>query len=88
MTREEALETIKAVIEEVVPGADLSVVSSDGNFRERLEMDSLDFLAFVEALSGRTGLALPEQDYPALATLDGCADYVAEHTGGAQSEPM
>ncbi|MFD6230310.1 acyl carrier protein [Streptomyces sp. NPDC060232] len=86
MTREEALETIKAVIEEVVPGADPSAVSADENFREGLEMDSLDFLSFVEALSGRTGLALPEQDYPALTTLGGCADYVAEHTEGAPSD--
>lgn len=31
-------------------------------------------LIFIEALSGRTGLALPETDYPAVNTLDGCAD--------------
>ncbi|WP_438309514.1 acyl carrier protein [Streptomyces sp. HUAS TT3] len=82
MTRDEALETIKAVIEEVVPGADLSAVSPDEKFRERLDMDSLDFLTFVEVLSGRTGLTLPERDYPSLTTLDGCAGYVAAHTGG------
>lgn len=29
---------------------------------------------FIEALSKRTGLALPETDYPAVNTLDGCAD--------------
>lgn len=87
MTRDEALATIKAVIEEVVPGADLTSVAPGENFRERLEMDSLDFLNFVEALSERTGLTLPEQDYPALGTLGGCADYVAARTeepqGGA-----
>ncbi|WP_328764704.1 MULTISPECIES: hypothetical protein [unclassified Streptomyces] len=31
-------------------------------------------LIFIEALSGLTGLSLPETDYPAVNTLDGCAD--------------
>ncbi|AXE24258.1 acyl carrier protein [Streptomyces globosus] len=87
MTRDEALETIRSVIEEVVPGADLSSVPPHANFREYLEMDSLDFLNFVELLSGRTGLALPEQDYASLTTLDGCADYVAEQTRGTGGDP-
>ncbi|MGW2671788.1 acyl carrier protein [Streptomyces sp. NPDC001272] len=87
MTRDEALETIKAVIEEVVPGADLSSVSPRENFRAPLEMDSLDFLNFVELLSSRTGLALPEQDYPSLTTLESGADYVAARTRGTQQDP-
>ncbi|MFF4582684.1 acyl carrier protein [Streptomyces sp. NPDC001389] len=87
MTRDEALETIKAVIEEVVPGADLAGVSPHENFREHLEMDSLDFLNFVEVLSARTGLALPEQDYPSLTTLEGCADYVATRSRGTKEDP-
>ncbi|MDX6764621.1 MULTISPECIES: acyl carrier protein [Streptomyces] len=87
MTHDEALAMIRAVIEEAVPGADLAAVPPDEPFRERLEMDSLDFLTFVELLGGRTGLALPEQDYGALATLDGCADYVASRTGGPPAAP-
>ncbi|MFB6613028.1 acyl carrier protein [Streptomyces sp. NPDC085524] len=86
MTRDEALETVKAVIEEVVPGADLSSVSPHENFREHLEMDSLDFLNFVEVLSGRTGLTLPEQDYPSLTTLESCAEYVATRTRGTHGD--
>ncbi len=80
MNHDEALQMITAVIAEVVPGADIAAVSAEENFRDRLEMDSLDFLNFVEALSGRSGLALPESDYPALNTLRGCADYVVAHT--------
>ncbi|MFK0237827.1 acyl carrier protein [Streptomyces vinaceus] len=87
MTRDEALEMIRAVVEEAVPGADLSSVSPREDFRERLEMDSLDFLGFVEALSGRTGLVLPEQDYPSLTTLESCADYVATRTRGTKEDP-
>jgi acyl carrier protein len=64
----------------VVPGADPALLSPDENFRISLEMDSLDFLNFIEALSGRTGLSLPETDYPSLSTLNGCANYLASHT--------
>ncbi|MFH8475766.1 acyl carrier protein [Streptomyces sp. NPDC018000] len=80
MNHDEALELTEQVLTDVVPGADLASLSPDENFRIGLEMDSLDFLNFVEALSGRTGLPLPETDYPSLNTLNGCADYVASHT--------
>ncbi|MEV6164914.1 acyl carrier protein [Streptomyces sp. NPDC052052] len=80
MNHDEALELIKRILTDVVPGADLAALSPDENFRIALEMDSLDFLNFVEALSGRTGLALPETDYPALNTLNSCADYVSSRT--------
>ncbi|WP_406499910.1 acyl carrier protein [Streptomyces sp. NBC_00846] len=63
-----------------MPGADLAALSPDENFRISLEMDSLDFLNFIEALSGRTGLPLPETDYPSLNTLNACANYVASRT--------
>ncbi|WP_445269483.1 acyl carrier protein [Streptomyces sp. DSM 41634] len=80
MNRDEALVLIKDVLTDAVPGADAAALPQDENFRDSLEMDSLDFLNFIEALSERTGLALPETDYPALNTLDGCADYIASRT--------
>ncbi|WP_327733498.1 acyl carrier protein [Streptomyces nojiriensis] len=80
MNRDEALVLIKDVLTDAVPGADVASLPQDENFRDSLEMDSLDFLNFIEALSERTGLALPETDYPALSTLNGCADYVASRT--------
>ncbi|WP_327134850.1 acyl carrier protein [Streptomyces sp. NBC_01343] len=83
MNRDAALELIKEVLAEVVPGADPTALSPEENFRDTLEMDSLDFLNLVEALSGRTGLPLPEADYPSLNTLNGCADYIASHTSPA-----
>ena len=36
------------------------------------ELDSLDFLTFVELLSGATGRPIPEADYPQLRTLNSC----------------
>lgn len=41
------------------------------SLREQLDLDSLDFLAYVERLSEATGHPVPEEDYPAVDTLDG-----------------
>jgi len=45
--------------------------------QEALDLDSIDFLNLVIALHERTGLEIPEKDYPQLATLDGCVAYLA-----------
>ena len=50
---------------------------SDGAaFQAELDLDSLDFLNFVSALQELTGLTIPEQDYPQLASVGGCLTYL------------
>ncbi|WP_238570707.1 hypothetical protein [Streptomyces inhibens] len=48
-------------------------------------MDSLDFLSFVEILSGRTGIRIDDEDTPRLTTLDGCTRFLVER---AQDVPL
>jgi acyl carrier protein len=76
----EALEIVKGSILRIVPDADFSGVSPQEKFRDALEMDSLDFLGFVETLSERTGCRIDEDDYPALTTLSDCADFLVART--------
>ncbi|AWN30533.1 MULTISPECIES: phosphopantetheine-binding protein [unclassified Streptomyces] len=83
MTRDEALTVVRDAIEEVVPGADLSTLRPDSAFRDALEMDSLDFLSFIEILSGRTGIRIDDEDTVHLTTLDGCATFLLARTQGA-----
>jgi len=40
----------------------------------------LDFLNFMIGLHERTGIEIPELDYPELATVEGCAAYLVAHT--------
>lgn len=84
MTRDEALTAVREAIEEVIPGADLSTVQPDSTFRDVLEMDSLDFLRFIEILSGRTGIRIDDEDTPRLTTLDGCTRFLLERAQGAR----
>lgn len=63
-----------------VPGADVTELHLDDPFRDVLDMDSLDFLSFVELLSERSGVRIEDEDTPRLATLAGSADFLVART--------
>lgn len=64
------------IIATVAPDADLSDVKSDVRLRDQLDMDSMDFLDIVMELRKRYKIEVPKEDYPNLATLDGCVAYL------------
>lgn len=78
MTRDELRDTVLRCLGEVAPEADPERVKPDVSFRDQLDLDSMDFLNFVIALHQALGVDVPEVDYPKLATLDGCVEYLAE----------
>ncbi|MEU4268958.1 phosphopantetheine-binding protein [Streptomyces sp. NPDC026092] len=63
-------------MQRVVPGAEFTGLDPGASLRDTFEMDSLDFLEFVEALAELSGTELTEDDYPALDTWDGCAAHL------------
>ena len=67
---------ILAVLGDIAPEADLTSLQPDMEFREQLDLDSMDLLNFVVGLHARTGVDIPEADYPKLATLHGCIEYL------------
>lgn len=81
MDRERALAVVRASLARAVPGADASGLAEDAVLRDELELDSLDFLSFVETLSGEAGIAVDEEDYARLDTLGACADFVVANRG-------
>ena len=52
------------------------------NFRDQMDFDSMDFVAFVLALEKDLGLKVPELDYPKLSSLDGCVAYLTTQGSG------
>ena len=76
MTEAEAKSLIFEVLGSIAPEADPATLSGGENMREALDLDSMDFLNFIIALHERTGLAIPETDYPRLVTLDGVIGYL------------
>jgi len=77
MTRDEIRATVLRTLGEIAPEADLSALESAVSFRDQLDVDSMDLLNFVIALHATLHVDIPEADYPKLATLDGCVDYLA-----------
>ena len=79
MTEAEARDLIFDVLGGIAPEADPATLAGDADLREALDLDSMDFMNFVVALHERTGIDMPEADYPKLRTLDGAIAYL----GGA-----
>lgn len=77
MTPEEARQVIMDVLTEVAPDADLQSLAPDADLRGTLELDSLDFLNFVEGLGERSGRRIDEDDYPRIGTLADGARFLA-----------
>jgi acyl carrier protein len=77
MNREEILTAVKDIIRTIAPDEDLSDLKTDVRLREQIELDSMDFLDIVMELRKRYGVHVPEADYKELATLEGCASYLA-----------
>ena len=78
MTEDEARDLIATVLHEVAPEVDLDDVGEGQTMQEALDLDSIDFLNLVVGLHERTGIEIPERDYPELSTLDGCVAYLTK----------
>jgi len=76
MTESEAKSLIEDIIGGIAPEADFGTLAGDEDLREALDLDSMDFMNFVVALHERTGIDIPEADYPQLRTLDGAVAYL------------
>ena len=73
---EQVKKIILDIIALVAPDADLSKVKADVGLRDQLDMDSMDFLDIVMELRKRFKVEVPKEDYPRLATLAGCIEYL------------
>jgi len=76
MTHEECKKIVIDIIAEIAPDEDTSDIKPDVNLRDQLELDSMDFLDIVMELRKQHGIEVPEADYPKLASLDSCAEYL------------
>ena len=76
MTEEQVKQIVIDIINEIAPDEDTSNLKSEVNLRDQMDLDSMDFLDIVMELRKQYGIEVPEEDYPRLASLDSCADYL------------
>jgi len=60
----------------IAPEIAANDVPDNEDMREALELDSMDFLNLVIAVSKRTQIAIPEADYPQVLTVNAMIDYL------------
>jgi acyl carrier protein len=76
MTGAEIREEVLDILESIAPDEDLSQLDDSKNFREQLELDSMDFLDIVMELRKRHRVQIPEDDYMNLASMDSTVAYL------------
>lgn len=77
MTADELRAIVLAALTSVAPDLEGQAVTPDVAFRDQFDFDSMDLLNFAVALHQRTGVDIPEIDYPKVASLDRCIAYLA-----------
>ena len=69
----------------VAPDLDPVAIGEEDHLQDDLELDSMDFLNLISALHARLGVAVPEADYPQLATLRLAVPYLADRLAAAKA---
>jgi acyl carrier protein len=76
MQTEEVKQAVLEIITDVALDDDLSELKSADPLRDQLDLDSMDFLDIVMELKKRHKIEVPQEDYPRLASLDSCVEYL------------
>lgn len=76
MTRDNIKNLIIEIIQDIDEDASTDNLDPDGQLRDQLDLDSMDFLDIVMELRKRYKLQIPEEEYPQLATLNSCVEYL------------
>ncbi len=76
MTRENIKNLILDIIADIDEDAEFEALKADQPLRDQLDLDSMDFLDIVMELRKRHQVQIPEDDYPQLATLTSCINYL------------
>ncbi|MDD5525324.1 MAG: acyl carrier protein, partial [Smithella sp.] len=64
------------IIADIAVDEDLSNIDDNIKLREQLDLDSMDFLDIVMELKKRHKIEVLQEDYPKLATLKSCVEFL------------
>lgn len=64
------------IIAEIAVDEDLSNIDDNVRLRDQLDLDSMDFLDIVMELKKKYKIEVPTDDYPKLATMKSCIEYL------------
>ena len=64
------------ILETIAPDEDLSNLDDAKEFRDQMELDSMDFLDIVMELRKRYRVQVPEEDYENLVSMGSTVSYL------------
>ena len=76
MTPAEIRDAVLAILNTINPDEDLSSLDDEKEFRDQLEMDSMDFLDIVMELRKRYRVEVPNEDYEHLESMKKTVAYL------------
>ncbi len=79
MTREQARQLIFDALGDIAPEVDRNAVDDAVDLTEQLDLDSMDYLTWMIAISEETGVEIPQRDVSKFLTVDGAVSYLTEH---------
>jgi acyl carrier protein len=85
MNEQQLREAVIDALTEVAPDIDPTAIDPDTDLAEQLDIDSMDFLNVIVAINERTGIEVPERDYPKLSTLNDAVAYLEVQAQGASA---
>ncbi|SEE61372.1 acyl carrier protein [Pseudomonas migulae] len=82
--RNEVLRALKGIAPEV----EVEQLHTDRLLREEVDLDSMDWLRFIEALNRSLCVAIPETDYREVDTLDKLIAYLGQRRQPGSDGPL
>lgn len=76
MTEDQVKQIVIDIINEIAPDEETTGLKDEVNLRDQMDLDSMDFLDIVMELRKQHSIEVPEEDYPKLASLASCAEYL------------
>lgn len=80
MTEDEARTLLTEEIGVIAPDADPSDLGPEDDLRSTLDLDSMDILNLVMAIHQRTGIDIPEVDYPKMYRWGSAVAYLVDRS--------
>ena len=77
MTSEDIRSTLLTCLSDVAPDIADEEIEDDMDLRDELDLDSMDILRWVQGIHKAIGVAIPEEDYDKISTLEDAVGYVA-----------
>ena len=76
LTNEQVRKHVLDIIADIALDDDVTTIKDEVALRNQLELDSMDFLDIVMELKKRHKIEVPQEDYPRLASMASCVEYL------------